>query len=128
MSDRSRLPRWAALAPAAAYYAGVFCLSAQSRLPSVFSFRLSDKLLHALAFAGFGVLLAWGFGRALAGKPRAAVRAAILTGCAGGVLDEIHQIFVPGRLADPWDAAADILGVLAAIGILALRGRRRPAA
>jgi MYXO-CTERM domain-containing protein len=117
--------RWFALAPAAAYYAGIFLLSAQSRLPSVVSFRFSDKIIHALTFAGLGALLLWGFGRLLIGRPRAATRAAILAGAVGAGLDEIHQIFVPLRSADIADAAADVIGVLAAVGLAALLRRRR---
>lgn len=112
------------MVPAAAYYAGIFILSAQSRLPSVVSFRFSDKIVHALTFAGFGALLAWGLGRLLTGRPKAAAWAAILVGAAGAGLDEIHQIFVPLRNADIGDVAADILGVLAAVGAAALLRRR----
>lgn len=125
MKGRLNAAHGAALAPAAAYYAGIFLLSAQSRLPSVVSFRFSDKLIHALTFAGFGVLLVWGFGRLLTGRPRAAAWAAILAGAAGAGLDELHQMFVPLRNADVGDAAADVIGVLAAVGAAALLRRRR---
>ncbi len=35
-----------------------------------------------------------------------------------GISDEIHQSFVPGRTASPWDILADVLG--AAIAMLAI--------
>jgi VanZ family protein len=42
-----------------------------------------------------------------------------------GLLDEIHQAFVPGRVADGFDLLADALGGLAGtLGYLAYRARR----
>ena len=34
-----------------------------------------------------------------------------------GITDEIHQYFVPGRFADPWDLLADMVGAL--LGVIA---------
>jgi len=73
-----------------------------------------DKAYHVVAFALLGALVVAalipregrGLGRrALVGFGLAA---------AYGIGTEFYQMFVPGRLADPLDAAADVLG--AAIG------------
>jgi VanZ family protein len=126
--DETRAGKWMPLIPAAVYYAGIFILSSRSRLPDVVSFRFSDKIIHALVFAGFGAALLWGFDRLLAGRPKAAIWISILAGAAGAILDEFHQMFVPLRNADVWDAAADVAGVLAAVAAAVLfkrsRGRR----
>jgi VanZ family protein len=116
---------WAALVPAAAYYAGIFWLSSQSRLPVGPSFPLSDKLAHGLLFAGFGAALRLGFGTVRPARPFWAARASLWLGALGAILDEFHQAFVPLRNPDPWDAAADVAGILAALGVISLIRKRR---
>jgi len=75
---------------------------------------LLRKLAHAAEFAVLGVLL-------LRAVERPAL--AFLLASAYAVSDEIHQIFVPGRLGSPLDVLIDVAGV--AVGIaLALRLRR----
>ncbi len=77
----------------------------------------SDKIAHFLLYA----LLAALWVRALAPREaagarmplRGAVLAAILVCAAWGVVDEIHQSFVPGRDASPGDVVADTLGGVA---------------
>ncbi|HGY09699.1 MAG TPA: VanZ family protein [Oceanithermus profundus] len=64
-----------------------------------------DKLAHMSAYAILALLL-----RAGGLRPGAAWWLAVLYGAG----DELHQHFVPGRLADPADLAADALGALAA--------------
>jgi VanZ family protein len=70
------------------------------------------KLAHAAEYAVLGVLLL----RALANE-----RAALALGIAYAVTDELHQHFVPGRLASPLDVLVDTVGV--AIGVFVV-GRR----
>ena len=54
----------------------------------------------------------------LEGRPAAAIAAAaVILAALYGLSDEIHQAFVPGRMADPWDWMADGFG--AAIGAAA---------
>ena len=110
------LRRWAIVG---LYLAAIFV---QSALPSAVhtSFLPGlDKLLHALAYG----LLAALWCRALAtwpleGRPAAAIAAAaVILAALYGLSDEIHQAFVPGRMADPWDWMADGFG--AAIGAAA---------
>ena len=75
---------------------------------------LLRKLAHAAEFAVLGVLF-------LRAVERPAL--AFLLASAYAVSDEIHQIFVPGRLGSPLDVLIDVAGV--AVGIaLALRLRR----
>jgi VanZ family protein len=74
---------------------------------------ISDKPLHSLAYFGFAVVTV----RAVAGGlPRritfriAAIATSIAIGY--GVTDEIHQSFVPGRVAALDDLLADAGGAL----------------
>ena len=75
---------------------------------------LLRKLAHAAEFAVLGVLFLRAVERPVL---------AFLLASAYAVSDEIHQIFVPGRLGSPLDVLIDVAGV--AVGIaLALRLRR----
>jgi hypothetical protein len=72
------------------------------------------KLAHAAEYAVLGLLLLRAVENAWASFWLAAAYA---------VTDELHQAFVPGRQASPFDVAVDAAG--AAIGIaLVLRARR----
>ena len=74
----------------------------------------NDKLLHFLAYAGLAFLLYWTWvtrrGLSLIG---AAVSLLIAIGY--GVIDEITQGWVPQRVADPKDWAADLLGATSGV-------------
>ena len=68
---------------------------------------------HSAAYFGLAVLVV----RALAGglPRRIGVRlaaTAMLVSIAYGISDEVHQAFVPGRVADPYDVLADAIGAL----------------
>ena len=71
-----------------------------------------DKLAHGAAYGVLGFLLALGGFRGLSASLRTKTTCILLTGAALGILDEVHQIFVPGRSSDPLDAAMDVLGVV----------------
>lgn len=80
---------------------------------------IGDKVLHIAAYAPLGFLTL----RALTGGRLAeitwrSVLAAVTLSVLYGLTDEIHQMFVPGRTADPFDLLAD--GVGAALGAAAL--------
>ena len=119
--------RWG---PPLLWAAAIFAISSRPvlfPLPSVLGW---DKLQHTGAYALGGALLA----RALGGGRRGALLALAL-GSLYGVSDEIHQLFVRNRSADPLDWIADTLGVLAGVGLWRLhlhrserRARRRAAA
>lgn len=87
------------------------------RLPLI---GLSDKLNHLFAYFGLSILLNLTLiyqrkSRFLFDK---ASLVAIIICLFYGVVDELHQILIPGRFADTYDWIADSLGTL--IGVLVL--------
>jgi hypothetical protein len=100
-------------------------------------FRFSDKAVHFAAYAVLGLLIALRMAlRAGAAYGPVADRgssgpgrwdfAGMAIGALYGVGDEIHQLFVPQRMFDYSDMAADFLGVTAGIwiGLNLLRSKR----
>ena len=69
---------------------------------------VSDKLIHAVAYAALGLLFSRSFLHAGAG--RGVLLAAFASAAVYGLLDEWHQSFVPSRTACWADAAADTVG------------------
>ncbi len=105
--------------PAAAYMGLIWAVSSLEAptFPTA-SFPLRDKGVHAVEYGVLGFLLAHACLRTF--RDRASARVAmfaVLSGVLWGVLDEIHQAFVPGRSADLLDLVADSVGV--AIGTVA---------
>jgi len=101
-------------APVVAYMAAIFYLSAQSSPPTPGG--LPDKLAHAIEYFGLGVVVF----RAVAGGLGARVTAAramatMIIAVAYGVSDEVHQLFVPERMADARDLLADAAGASVAL-------------
>jgi len=87
---------------------------------------ISDKTGHSTGYAILGALLL----RALAGGRLQGVTwkraiAAIVLSTLYGVSDELHQLFVPGRSADPYDVLADSVGATIAASIGWLLGLAR---
>ena len=93
---------------------------------------VDDKSLHGIAYFALGVAVV----RAVAGglPRRITLRTALLAiaiTVGYGVTDEVHQLFVPGRSADPADLYADASGALLAAvacwawGIISTRPDRR---
>ncbi len=113
--------------PAAGFYGLIFFLSSQSDLGVDMPVRWGDKVPHALEFAVMGFLLQLGFSRVLLTSTRLKIVLTFLAGTVLGILDEFHQKFVPGRVCDVRDAAADAVGVV--LGIAAywyfLRKKKR---
>ena len=105
--------RWRLWLPVALYMAFIFGLSSISQTPDLPGG--SDKGLHAVLYAGLGVLLV----RALAGgigeriTIAMALAATVIAG-AYGVSDEFHQYFVPPRQVEALDVVADTTGAAAA--------------
>lgn len=98
--------------PLVAYAAIIFMLSSMSQ-PSVPSFDIPyyDKVLHVVEYAGFGVILCRAMAMGGSGlAPGAAFIGALLVGALYGASDELHQVFVPFRSADPFDFLADCIG------------------
>jgi VanZ family protein len=104
--------------PVALDAALIFYLSSIPRLPSPPG-PFSDKHFHFASYALFATLLvrALASGRIRNVTARIAIVATVLAALYG-VSDEFHQMFVPGRSADPYDLLADTLGAAAAAGLL----------
>lgn len=100
-----------AFLPAALWAALIFYLSAQRELPvDAPSIPGLDKIAHGVAFAVLTALMLWA-------APRSRVRSlsawhfAVISSLYG-VIDEIHQSFVPPRESDPFDWMADTAGAI----------------
>lgn len=81
-----------------------------STVPSV---GVSDKVMHAVAFAGLSFLLAWALPKSSAGLSHVGWAAGIAF--AYGCIDELTQMLVPSRSCDIWDLAADSIGIACGI-------------
>jgi VanZ family protein len=104
--------------------AALFLASAQTDPPDPPG-GVSDKVVHALAYALLGALVLIGLGGARArAMTRAAALRAVLLASAYGVTDEVHQIFVAGRSASPADWLADALGAVVGACLLQIIAER----
>lgn len=123
------LERRAALAwgLVAVYMALIWVISSLQLTPPVaLSFAGRDKVLHAIEYAGLGVLVAHAAMRTWPDRHVARTAAVgAFVAASWGVLDELHQAFVPGRDADLLDIAADVLGGCAGAGARLLVRLRR---
>jgi VanZ family protein len=96
------------------------------RLPAI-RIVSADKVVHFLVF----FVLAWLVDRSLRNMPAvpwAARHHLVLTiglTTVYGALDEVHQMFVPGRNPSLLDLAADLAGAVLLVVIVAVRRRRR---
>jgi VanZ family protein len=113
--------------PALLWCLTIFGLSAIRRVP-VIRFPIQvDKVVHTVLF-GILCFLAW---RAFFFQPlfprvrEKAMTLAFVFSCLYGISDELHQLFVPGRSADVYDAIADAAGALIVITILWLRAEQK---
>ena len=110
--------------PAVLYAGMIFYMSSQShpeeQLPAFVLKDISDKVLHAVEYAGLAVLcyraFRWAAGPSVA---RQALVLAIVTASIYGITDEVHQFFVPFRESSWLDWLADTAG--AAVGALSWR-------
>lgn len=115
----SLLYRWL---PVVAWMGLIFFLSAQPDLPHPSSGWLDwliSSSAHLFEFAVLAVLWA----RALGQGRRSRLIAVALT-LLYALSDEFHQLFVPGRHADPLDLASDALGAVLGLGGWAWLQRR----
>lgn len=121
--------------PALLYTAIIWVLSSQDiSIEGMDSFPLRDKGLHFLEYTGLGLCICFAVYTTWPGRGIRAGLAAVLFTTALGLLDELHQAFVPERSADVLDLVADFAGASFAMlvyhPIQHLRSRRveRPAA
>ncbi len=99
--------------PALGYMGLIWTLSSCSHPPSLATVPFHDKGAHFLEYGALAVLLTHAVRGTWPGLriPTAYVLA-LLTAVLWGGLDEIHQAFVPNRVADAKDLLADSLGAL----------------
>jgi VanZ family protein len=119
------------LAPAVAWMALIFVLSAQPGL------RVSDDVsvdgpirhaAHVIVYAILALLLLWGFDT-LSSGPR--TRLALIAGLLAflyGITDELHQLTVPNRTGQAFDLVWDALGSGIGVVVGLALARRRSAA
>ena len=114
--------------PLLLYGALIWYMSSRTIVPGsgLFTFPLGDKVGHALMFG----LLAAFLWRALRGSlglsPTGALAlSTVVLVALYGIADEIHQSYVPGRSADPFDFAADAAGAALVTVALYAAARRR---
>lgn len=101
--------------PVLAYMAALFLLSSQAVLPG--SSLTPDWTQHGAAYAGLAlVALRATSGGRWAGVDAGTVITAWLIASAYGVSDEVHQSFVPERMADVRDVIADAAGAALGLG------------
>jgi VanZ family protein len=103
--------------PAVIWSLVVYTLSAQTALPNPRQWGITDKMAHFAVFAVLGLALAYGRYRSPRRPPHGLLVAA---GLLYGVLDEVHQTFVPNRHPDVADFIADAAGVLVGYGVVVL--------
>ncbi len=108
---------WKWWVPVIVYALFIFSLSNRSYPEALPTF--STKLFHPIEFAVFGGLLCVASFSALGKKGIFPFAARVL--CIGvlfGLLDELHQAFIPGRTARILDVAFwDLLGIACACGV-----------
>lgn len=128
------LQRFAPWLPAVAYMALIWAISSMSAPPSTHAFPFKDKGVHFVEYGVLSVFLCYALfgGRRGLAQPRHvgwALAAAGLTAF-WGLIDEIHQAYVPGRSSEAMDVLADTLGALIGAGLFLVyrRLRARPAA
>lgn len=114
-----------ALTPAVVLSIAIFVASSMPALqPPSMGIDWQDKLYHGLAYFVYGLCLQVAV---LGWNVRiATLRAGLIVcviGIAYGVSDEIHQSYVPSRMAEVADAVADAVGVLLSTTLLGLTRR-----
>jgi VanZ family protein len=113
--------------PAILLYLLIFFLSSQNGdidLPG----HWLDKIVHVIEFSLLGFFLSLGYFKTFAFPPAIKSLLVFFTGLPLGILDEWHQLFVPGRRSAIEDVGADAAGVV--FGILVYRylaGRKKRA-
>ena len=108
-----RTDRFACLAAAAALMLGLLLLRSHA-VPAGW-----DKVAHFCTFALITALL-W---RGTAGDAPLAVLAGVV---AFAALDEVHQLFLPGRSAEVLDFIADAVAAATVCGLLSLTKEKSP--
>lgn len=106
----------------------LFCLLifAESSVPSdkfpKIEFEISDKILHLAVYFVLFLTAYYSFNNQKKFKiiKDYVIISSLVFSVLYGALDEIHQLFVPGRSCDIYDWLADVAGVILAIIVLHL--------
>lgn len=121
----ARAARWLLYwLPALLWMAGIAYLSHQTEPLGRTASTGEASVAHLAVFGVLGLLLLWalaaanGAGRDFWVLPFFAVGIAVLF----GVIDEVHQAYVPGRTASEADVATDALGAALGVSLGALFG------
>jgi VanZ family protein len=112
----------------AALWAGlIFVLSSipGSSMPSIRLFAHADKAAHMAVYGVLGLLCFVAARKTWNVRPRWLVVVATALAVCYGVTDELHQLLIPGRSADPRDVGADGVGALIASFVFARASARR---
>ena len=106
----------------------IFWLSSIKTIPPIkLQFIAADKLAHMSVFFVF----CWFSRRALFFQDtfpkfkKWSLFVAFLSTCLYGYLDEVHQLYVPGRTYDYYDMLADATGALVFIALFTITNRWR---
>jgi VanZ family protein len=97
--------------PAILYYGFIFFLSSLSVKGQV-DIPFLDKGLHLVEFALLGFLLSMGYFLSFRFSLRVKAGLILASGILLGILDELHQYFVPNRSFEILDMVADSIGIL----------------
>jgi VanZ family protein len=102
---------WIAWLPVVIWAGLLFVLSSipGSRIPS-FRISYADKIAHALLYGIFGLLCSRALRRTAGLGPGASVAGAAAIALSYGIIDEVHQMFVPKRSSELLDLVADVAG------------------
>jgi len=105
-----KIPKFIFFLPSLFYYALIFFLSSKSYHVNV-DVLYFDKIIHFFEFGILGFLLSLGFfvfNTSLRNK----FVLVFFTASILAVLDEVHQLFVPLRIMEVLDLAADLVGII----------------
>jgi len=84
-----------------------------SEIPPVFHWQFGDKIVHLVIFVSGAFLLATAWCSSRSGTPLIRFVIVFILLLALGIVDEFHQLFVPGRSGLDWsDMLANLLGSL----------------
>jgi len=99
--------------PAILYTGLIWWLSSQPlHIEGIERFPFQDKGVHFVEYGTLCLTLCFAVYRTWPGRGLRAPLAAAWMTTALGLLDELHQAFVPGRSSDARDLLADLLGAL----------------
>lgn len=108
-------------APVIACAALIWFLSSRPSVPAaeIIELAYADKIAHGCAYALLAALLFRSLRFTFAMEVSLwLVAAAVAIATVYGIVNEINQLFIPGRTADPWDVFADVVGAAMAASAL----------